>query len=286
MNTNDSITVKDIFHYAGIFFLSGLLFFGLIYYFEGNIIFSAIGTVIAAIPLAIGLTYLLVKLKTVTQYHSKKRKWEILVLVGYLLLVLIPSGYFISKLITIEFSEKETIQSKALNQVEEISDIFVAYRKHVNDKYNNYNVSLKNNRESNIDGKLHNLEDALLGGEVSRIDQKQKDFVSKSKQTLKSWNRLRVPEVLNETKRKKQKWLTILINESNTHEATNDLGSFNYALKESNNNNLLNPPLKNANWFLVLFVVLIINGLILWPYFFATRDTRPEGNKEPEGLTI
>lgn len=286
MNSNDTITIKDIFHYSGIFFLSGLLFFGLVYYFEGNIIFSAIGTIVIAIPLALGLTYLLVKLKTVTQYHSKNRKWEILVLVGYIGLVLVPTGYFFAKLITIEFSEKEKIQGETLNQVEEVSDMFVAYKKHVDDKYNNYNVSLKNKRVKNREGKLENLEDVLLGGEVSLIDQKQKTFVSSSKQTLKSWNRLRVPKVLNETKRLKQNWLNSLVAQSNTHEATNDLGSFSYDLQESTNDNLLNPPLKNTNWLLVALLIIIVNGLILWPYFFATRDTRPEGDNEYEGLTM
>ena len=290
MSQNDTIGFKDILHYLGILLLGLFLFYAFIYYFNGNIIFSAVSTLIAVALLGMGLTYMLVRLKTVTEHHKKYYIYEMLVLiVGYMLIFTFSTGYFLSKLVVVEFANKQEIQDEALNQVEEIEDLFYAYRKHVDDKRNNYNEELKNKRESqnSIDSKLISLDESLLDSEFLMAESEANEYMAETKQIIIGWNRLKLPKVLTETSRLKENWYNLLVEKSGTHTETNEFGSFSYSFKYDKTDNLLNPPLTNVNWLIVGLVLVIIHLLILWPYlFFAKRSTRPVGYVKDTGLKI
>ena len=305
MEEKNLIGIKDMVQLGGIILMGLTVFLGLNYSY-GPV--YAVPTALVIIIAAYGAVYILVKLKKSETNQAQKQTIELLLLIfGYGAIVLI-SGLFILHFLTVETKLKSEIKRIATNSIEEFDVISNDYNTFVNRSLESLEIKIDaayKDKKSNTNSKL--WEEMNLSGDVKdlnltklieteqnslkvKIEEPFEDihddaiqFQKQTKAAVDKWDYFSIVEKLKIIDEKKNEFIIRLTTLSNkqTHDKDIIFSPDARTTVQEKVEQLENWYVFSTNtaWGISIIAILIINGLILFPYLFSKRS----GRRGPSG---
>jgi hypothetical protein len=251
---------------TGILLLGILTSFGATYFFEGDLLFITLCTLILTVPLGL-ISYWM---STVKSDRKQAKTPEYILLSIYLIVATIAALFQVHGM-NIEFNLKQDIKTDLTKQASEIKQMFTDYESAVNREAESYKLSLQNAGRLNTEETVQDFKKSLLDG-YQALKESKTQFADESILYLKDWNKYKVSLLnkkinkektdLENTLRTKFKHPTVKLQEL---PITNNL-STTYEM------NKLNKFWSKTNWLVVILLLIVGHFLVLVPYLFTQRS--------------
>lgn len=290
-NSNNNATLKDIFQIVGLVLIAIPVFFGLLFFFSGNIAFAAIGALVLMLTLYFIVNYLLVTLKQAKEDLTQNKIFEYISLIlGFGSFAAIGFVIF-AHFWDIELNQKEDIKSTMeayINHTPEQYDAYYAngdnttYVLEIANRYSAY-LSAEGKSSTYIASALETLQANLLQDDLFQETREELSMDESSYlKEIENWNRFFMSKSIATLGNYESNYSDALsnLNKDAMSDVSEDIKEhgdcepFDYA---SNPEDLpaINEPMKNLGakvtiGSVVTYLILLL--LTLFPYFIAERS--------------